>query len=50
MEYARKKGVRGFVAEVLAENSKMVALAKHACDKVSVHREGRSLEITMLFD
>jgi len=50
MEYARKKGVRGFVAEVLAENLKMVALAKHACDKVSVHREGRSLEITMLFD
>ena len=47
MEFARKRGVRGFVAEVLAENSKMIALAKRACDKVSIHRDGETVEIVM---
>lgn len=42
--------MRGFVAEVLAENSKMIALAKKACDKVTVHKDGETVEVTMLFD
>lgn len=50
MEFAIKKGVRGFVADVLAENSKMIALAKRACNNVTVHRHGETVEIEMLFD
>lgn len=50
MEYAKKKGVRGFVADILAENSKMIALAKHACDHVQVHKDGETVEVVMLFD
>lgn len=50
MEFARKKGVRGFVADILSENSKMIALAKHACDRVQVHKDGETVEVVMLFD
>lgn len=50
MEFAKKKGVRGFVADILAENAKMIALAKRACDNVQVHKEGGDVEIVMLFD
>lgn len=50
MEYARKRGVRGFVAEILAENSKMIALAKRACDNVKVHKEDGVVEVVMVFD
>jgi acyl-CoA hydrolase/L-amino acid N-acyltransferase YncA len=50
MEFAKKKGVRGFVADILAENSKMIALAKRACDNVTVHKDGGTVEIEMLFD
>ncbi len=50
MEFAKKKGVRGFVADILAENTKMIALAKHACDHVQVKKDGETVEVTMLFD
>ncbi|MFZ4537119.1 GNAT family N-acetyltransferase [Propionivibrio sp.] len=50
MEFAKKKGVRGFVAEILAENTKMIALAKRACDNVKVHMEDGMVEIVMIFD
>jgi RimJ/RimL family protein N-acetyltransferase len=50
MEFAKKKGVRGFVAEILSENSKMIALAKRSCDNVKVHKEDGVVEIVMLFE
>ena len=50
MEYAKKKGVRGFLAEVLQDNKKMINLAKKACDNVQVTKESGVLEIVMSFD
>ncbi|MBF0304891.1 MAG: GNAT family N-acetyltransferase [Alphaproteobacteria bacterium] len=50
IEHAKKRAIRGFVAEILVGNSKMIALAKKACDNVSVHREGGTCEVSMLFD
>jgi acyl-CoA hydrolase/RimJ/RimL family protein N-acetyltransferase len=50
MEYAKAKGVRGFVAEVLMQNRKMIALAKRACDNVKVQNYGDTYEIFMYFD
>ena len=49
VEHAMGRGVRGFVAEILPQNEKMVALAKKCCDTVSVTREDEALHITMLF-
>lgn len=50
MEFAKKKGVRGFVADILSENTKMVSLAKRACNNVSVHKDGETVEVVMMFD
>jgi hypothetical protein len=50
IEYARARGLRGFTAVVLAENPKMVNLAKKACNHVSFKRAGITYEVTMLFD
>jgi RimJ/RimL family protein N-acetyltransferase len=50
MEYAKKKGVRGFVADILSENTKMIKLAKRACDNVTVHKDGETVEIVMIFE
>ncbi len=49
MEYGRSKGLRGFVAEVLRQNRKMIALAKKACDNVKVEHYGDTYEIFMYF-
>lgn len=38
-EHARQRGVRGFVAEILADNRKMIALARRCSDNVRVERE-----------
>lgn len=48
-EHARARGLRGFVAEILPQNDRMVALARKASNQVSVHREEDSLHMTMLF-
>ena len=50
MEYAKTKGVRGFLAEVLQGNEKMINLAKRACDNVKVSKDSGVLEIVMIFD
>jgi len=50
MEYGRKKGVRGFVAEILPSNRRMIALAKRSCNNVQVVEEEDSVEVIMLFD
>ena len=49
IEHARAHGLLGFTAEVLASNTKMLSLAKRACDHVSIQRDGDTLEVTMRF-
>jgi len=49
MEFAKARGLIGFTAEILANNTKMIRLAKAACDKVTVEREDDSFHVTMLF-
>ena len=50
MDYAKRMGVRGFVADILAENSKMIALAKRATENFEVHRDGETVEVVSLFE
>jgi acyl-CoA hydrolase/RimJ/RimL family protein N-acetyltransferase len=49
VEHAEARGLRGFVAEILAENSKMIALARKGSDKVSVEKDEDTVHVTMLF-
>jgi len=49
VEHARARGLRGFVAEILPENSKMIALAHKGSDKVTRERDQDSVHVTMLF-
>jgi len=49
VEHARARGLRGFVAEILPENSKMIALAHKGSDKVTRERDKDSVHVTMLF-
>jgi RimJ/RimL family protein N-acetyltransferase len=49
IEYARQRGLLGFTAEILASNTRMLRLAKKACDHVSVERDGDTVEVTMRF-
>jgi acyl-CoA hydrolase/GNAT superfamily N-acetyltransferase len=49
-EYARARGIRGFTGEILAGNSKMINLAKKACNNVSLKSCGTYYEFTILFD
>jgi acyl-CoA hydrolase/GNAT superfamily N-acetyltransferase len=48
-EHAIARGLRGFVAEILATNEKMIRLAKAASENVTIDRDGESLEATMVF-
>lgn len=47
-DYGKRRGIREFVAEVLRNNTKMVRLAKAACDQVTVTLEEDCYEIVML--
>jgi RimJ/RimL family protein N-acetyltransferase len=49
-EYARARGIRGFTGEILAGNTKMINLAKKACNNVSLKSCGTYYEFTILFD
>jgi RimJ/RimL family protein N-acetyltransferase len=49
VEHAQGRGLRGFVAEVLRENTKMIALARRATDKITVERDDDTVHVTMLF-
>lgn len=46
-DYGKRRGIREFVAEVLRNNTKMVRLAKAACDQVTVALEDDCFEIVM---
>ena len=48
-EHARARGLRGFVAEVLPENSKMLALARGFSNNIHVERDEDTVHVTMLF-
>ena len=49
MDHAKARGIRGFEAEILPENSKMIRLARSCCDNVTVQRDEDSVHITMHF-
>lgn len=49
VEHAKARGIRGFEAEILPENTKMIRLARSCCDNVSVERDEDSVHITMIF-
>ena len=48
-EYAIGRGVRGFVAEMLPRNARMLRLATHAPGTVSTSRDEESVHVTILF-
>jgi len=48
-EHAKARGLRGFEAEILPQNAKMLALAKGFSDNVRVTRDQESVHVTMLF-
>jgi len=47
--HAQARGVRGFVAEILPDNSKMLKLARHASANVQVERLADTVRVTTLF-
>jgi len=49
LEYARGKGIRGFIADILPANHKMIGLFKNSVGHVSVRREEGTLEMTVHF-
>ena len=49
VEHAKERGLRGFVAEILPENAKMIALAKRCTENIRIERDEDSVHITMLF-
>lgn len=49
MEHAKARGIRGFEAEVLPENGKMLALARGCSENVTVARGESSVHVIMLF-
>jgi len=48
-EHARKRGVRGFVAEILSTNAHMIRLAKSGSAQVSVEPGGDTVRVTTMF-
>jgi RimJ/RimL family protein N-acetyltransferase len=49
IDHAKRRGIRGFVADILAQNAKMAALARKSCSNVTTIREGDEMKCTMLF-
>ena len=46
---AKRRGVRGFVAEILAENASMIRLARAGSESVTVESQGSTVRVTQLF-
>ena len=49
VDYARRHGVRGFRADVLAENAGMMAVFRRSGLQMEAHIEDGAFEVTMLF-
>ncbi|MFT3817483.1 MAG: GNAT family N-acetyltransferase [Rubrivivax sp.] len=47
--HARRHGVRGFVAEIMAGNGRMIRLARAGEGRISAHEEGGIVRVTTLF-
>jgi acyl-CoA hydrolase/RimJ/RimL family protein N-acetyltransferase len=47
--HAKKRGLRGFVADILPGNARMLRLARSGSPHVQVQREDDSVHVTMLF-
>jgi acyl-CoA hydrolase/RimJ/RimL family protein N-acetyltransferase len=50
IDYARRHGVRGFTADVLAENAGMMAVFRRSGLRMETHVDAGAFEVTMLFD
>ena len=50
IEYARAHGVRGFTADVLADNSPMLAVFRRSGCRVTSHLTGGEVELQLLFE
>ena len=48
-EYARSKGLRGLVAQILIENDKMIKLIKQVSDKLNIKCADGVFDVTALF-
>jgi acyl-CoA hydrolase/RimJ/RimL family protein N-acetyltransferase len=48
-EHAQARGIRGFEAEILPENAKMLALARGCSENITVTKDDDSVHVTMLF-
>ena len=48
-EFAVKSGLRGFEAEILKQNARMIGLAKAASNNVSVRDDDECFHVTMIF-
>jgi len=48
-EHARQRGVRGFVAEILTTNTRMIALAKRASENMHLERVEDAVHVTTYF-
>ncbi len=48
-ENGKARGLRGFIAEILPENAKMIALARRCSEKITVERDEDTVHVTMLF-
>ena len=49
VEHAQGRGVRGFVAEIMASNDKMIRLAQAGTGNVSVESTGGTVRVTTVF-
>lgn len=48
-EHAKSRGLRGFIAEILPENAKMIALARRCSENIKIERDEDTVHVTMLF-
>ncbi len=49
VEYAHSKGLRGFTAQILTENSKMITLIKQVSDKIEIRTTSGVFEVIAQF-
>lgn len=49
VRHAKKRGLRGFVADVLPDNTRMLRLARNASEKVQVERTADAVHLTQWF-
>jgi acyl-CoA hydrolase len=49
VEHAKKRGIRGFQAEILPGNESMIRLARNCCENVSMSRDEDAVHVNMIF-